>query len=325
MAILTGTLEEDEIGGTLQSDLILALSGNDTVVGSGGADSIDGGTGNDTLYAGALSNIDDGATDAVNGGAGNDIVYGTAGDMLNGGTGRDTVHLNLASAEEGVTADFRTMTLGVDIGLGELVQLDLPLLTGTLGGFEVVASVKGSAFADEFVIANVGRAGANVDAGGGDDSIKTSGGNDVLDGGSGADRLNAGGGRDNVDGGNGDDTLMGAAGMDVLTGGVGADRFIFDADDSGATRNRADRVTDFSQNQGDRIVLSNLDAIVSTEEVDGFTFIGDGRFSGAAGELRFSQIDGNTFIAGDTNGDRVSDFVIQLDGLVDLTAADFRI
>ena len=325
MAILTGTFEDDEIGGTLQSDLILALSGNDTVIGGGGADSIDGGTGNDTLYAGALSNIDDGATDAVNGGAGDDIIYGTAGDMLNGGTGRDIVHLNLASADEGVTADFRTMTLGVDIGLGGLIQLDLPLLTGTLGGFEVVASVKGSAFADEFIIANVGRAGANVDAGGGDDSIKTSGGDDVLAGGNGADRLNAGGGRDHLDGGNGNDNLMGGAGIDVLTGGVGADRFIFDEDHTGATRARADRITDFSQNEGDRVVLSNLDAIVSSDADDAFTFIGEARFSGEAGELRFSQIDGNTFISGDTNGDKVSDFVIQIDGLVDLSAGDFKL
>lgn len=361
MAILTGTFGDDEIGGTLQSDLILALAGNDVVFGGGGADSIDGGTGNDTLYAGAENNIDDGDADVVNGGAGDDIIYGSAGDMLNGGTGRDTVYLDLSSANEGINADFRPMTLGLDLGLGDLIQIDLPLLTGTLGGFEIVAEVKGSAFADEFIIANVARIGARVDAGDGNDFVRTSNGNDTIQGGIGDDRLTAGGGNDRLDGGSGRDVLVGNAGkdemsggadndrlsgggsedqldggagddiliggrrMDVLTGGEGADRFVFSEGDSGRGRASADRITDFSKADGDRIILANVDAIAGTDEVEAFTFIGNSRFSGTAGELRFSHVGGETFVTADTDGDKLADFTLRLDGLIDFTAVDFRV
>lgn len=325
MAILTGTLGNDEVGGTLQSDLILALAGDDFVTGADGADTIDGGSGNDALYASTQSNYDDGVMDIINGGAGNDVIYGAVGDSLDGGTGRDTLYLNLASASEGVEADFREMTIGVDLGLGGLVRLELPLLTGTLGNFEVVAEVRGSAFADELFIANVGGVGTKVDAGGGDDFVRSSGGSDVLIGGAGNDRLSASGGRDVMDGGAGDDTLIAGGSLDVVTGGNGADRFIFEVDHSGAGRNTADRITDFSQAEGDRIHLGSIDHVPGTPENERLTFLGDARFTGTAGELRFNQLNGNTFVSADLDGDGQSDFVLQLDGLVTLTAADFQL
>ena len=52
-------------------------------------------------------------------------------------------------------------------------------------------------------------------------------------------------------------------------------------------------------------------------------FIGAAAFSGAAGQLRFEQVNGSTFVSGDVNGDRVGDFLIQLEGLVPLTSSDF--
>ena len=38
-------------------------------------------------------------------------------------------------------------------------------------------------------------------------------------------------------------------------------------------------------------------------------------FSHTAGELRYEQISGNTYIEGDTNGDGIADFMIRADGL----------
>jgi hypothetical protein len=55
----------------------------------------------------------------------------------------------------------------------------------------------------------------------------------------------------------------------------------------------------------------------------GFTFLGAGAFTGTAGQLRYEQISGDTFVTGDTNGDGVADFMIRLDGLHTLRSGDF--
>ena len=70
---------------------------------------------------------------------------------------------------------------------------------------------------------------------------------------------------ENVSGGNsaanelsgeaGNDLLDGGAGRDLLTGGSGADRFRF-ATAGGFGTAQADRITDFSRSEGDRIELS---------------------------------------------------------------------
>jgi hypothetical protein len=56
-----------------------------------------------------------------------------------------------------------------------------------------------------------------------------------------------------------------------------------------------------------------------------FAFIGTGAFTGAAGQLRYQQISGNTYVMGDTDGDGDADFWIRLDGLHNLQAGDFII
>ena len=54
-----------------------------------------------------------------------------------------------------------------------------------------------------------------------------------------------------------------------------------------------------------------------------FTFLGTGAFTGVAGQLRYEQVSGNTFISGDTNGDGVADFMIRVDGVHSLGSDDF--
>jgi hypothetical protein len=54
-----------------------------------------------------------------------------------------------------------------------------------------------------------------------------------------------------------------------------------------------------------------------------FSFIGTGAFSNTAGQLRYEQISGNTYVEGDTNGDGVADFMIRFDGLHALVSGDF--
>ena len=90
-----------------------------------------------------------------------------------------------------------------------------------------------------------------------------------------------------------------------------------------ATRNGADIITDFSRAEGDRINLRQVDANADVGGDQNFAFIGDAAFSGAAGELRYAHAQGNTYIEGDTNGDGSADFMIRLDGMHVVDAADF--
>ena len=70
-----------------------------------------------------------------------------------------------------------------------------------------------------------------------------------------ANELRGGAGDDNLDGQAGNDLLDGGDGRDVLTGGLGADRFRFATAGAFGTA-QADRITDFSRSEGDKIELS---------------------------------------------------------------------
>ena len=114
-------------------------------------------------------------------------------------------------------------------------------------------------------------------------------------------------------------------GVDFLNGGTGADRFyFFELGDTGNTNATADRIGDLSQAQGDIIDLSQMDAVAGGAN-NAFTFIGSAAFSNVAGQLRYQQISGTTYVQGDIDGNGVGDFVIRIDGAVTLTAGDFAL
>ncbi len=127
-----------------------------------------------------------------------------------------------------------------------------------------------------------------------------------------------------LQGAGGGDTLDGGGDQDVCTGGTGADAFVFqDGDFAGLETSTCDAITDFSQAQGDLIDLSGVDADTSLAGDQGLAFIGGAAFTNVAGELRFEQVDGNTYLQGDTDGDSIADFMIRLDGLHTLASNDF--
>ncbi|WP_395674865.1 calcium-binding protein [Inquilinus sp.] len=193
--------------------------------------------------------------------------------------------------------------------------------------------------------------------GSGSDLLRGGAGGDRLDGGAGADLVSYFGtaaavtvnlatgkglggeaqadiylGIENVSGGKGADTIIGSAGAnalngfenrDVLTGGGGADRFVVNAASHSAVGANADRITDFSRAQGEKIDLSGIDASTVAAGNQAFSFIGPALYHHVAGELRFAVAGGDTTIAGDINGDGTSDFHIVLAGAIALTAADF--
>ena len=146
---------------------------------------------------------------------------------------------------------------------------------------------------------------------------------DTIYGLGGNDQLFGGGDDDIIDGGAGNDQIDGGRGNDLLTGGSGADRFIFsDTTSDGAW---PDRITDFSQQQNDRIDLGAIDANLSRSGDQSFKFIGTSGFTGVAGQLSYSQHDGLTVVTGDVDGDGLADFRIEIVGTIDLKGSDFSL
>lgn len=159
--------------------------------------------------------------------------------------------------------------------------------------------------------------------GDGNEIISASTGNDYLEGDGGADRLNGGAGNDVLYGDSGNDIVRGGAGTDDLYGGSGADRFVFaNGEFGGMSQSTADYIGDFHHSEGDRIDLRLVDAIAGGTD-NAFTFVGCHSFSQVAGELRYFESGGETFVQGDTNGDGQADFLIMLAGSHELVAADF--
>jgi Ca2+-binding RTX toxin-like protein len=307
-------------GGDAQGDI---LTGIDDAIGS---------SFNDILTSSGASTLW--------GGGGNDVLRGGAGiDKLFGGAGADTA--SYYASASGVMISIGTGTGGDALG-DQLNSIEN--LTGSNVGGDILTGGGGA---------------ANVLSGwGGDDQLVGAGGADRLDGGVGTDAASyfdsdaavtvnlaagtASGGSaqgdilisiENLNGSSLNDTLTGNGavnalrgwvGRDMLTGGGGADSFVYAAISESAVGANADRITDFSHAQGDRIDLSLLDANGTAPGNGIFSFIGSGLYTGVAGQLRCAVTSpGVTTVAGDVNGDKVSDFHITLTGNLTLVASDF--
>ncbi|MGV3550613.1 cadherin domain-containing protein [Rhizobium sp.] len=137
------------------------------------------------------------------------------------------------------------------------------------------------------------------------------------------DGISGGKGKDVLRGGAGNDTIDGGAGFDKLYGGAGADTFVFEKGDTSNKRSQADTIYDFKTSQGDTIDLSGWDANSKKSGNQDFKFIGNDAFNGKAGELHFVKGKSDTWIEGDTNGDKKADFVIHLDDAMKLKIDHF--
>jgi Ca2+-binding RTX toxin-like protein len=155
----------------------------------------------------------------------------------------------------------------------------------------------------------------------GNDLVQGSDGNDLIAGDAGNDRLFGGLGNDQLDGGADNDLLVGGAGADRLAGGSGRDIFVFTSAELGSSRAGAhDVVTDFTQGS-DLIDISDL--------YDGIRFGGlkSGKLSGAiqngvavdAYKVGYWNNGTTTWIEGDTTGDGIADFAIELSGGIRLS------
>lgn len=286
-----GTIDMDilpanDVIGTSRANSLAGAATSDNYHGLAGSDLIRGGGGNDLIFG------DQGNEEAF-GEDGDDVFVATVGDgadRYNGGAGIDTYDLGRTSA-----------TSSVNLANGTAMS------TETLS--DVLTSIE------------------NVVGGRGNDTITGSNAANRLEGGFGNDKLSGGGGADVLIGGHGNDRLTGGAGRDIVTGDAGNDVFIFGAvNETGRTATTRDVITDFESGV-DRIDLSGMDANTAQAGNQAFTFLATegAAFTGARGQLQWYQeeADNRTIIAGDTNGDRVADFHIELTGLVTPVVSDF--
>lgn len=137
--------------------------------------------------------------------------------------------------------------------------------------------------------------------------------------------LSGGDGNDTLTGGTGADVLSGGVGADLLRGGAGGDLFVFNEGDLTVRRTGTDTIRDFHADEGDRIVLTDIDADTHSADDQAFAFIGTQAFDGIAGELRYEQRGSYALVMGDVNGDGRADFAIQVNGVVALDNADFTL
>jgi Ca2+-binding RTX toxin-like protein len=252
-------------------------------------ENLSGSQGDDHLTGDALANT-------LQGWKGNDEIFGAGGnDTVEGGDGNDNLSGDIGAdvLRGGAGADQLNGGEGSDTVSYYLssIGVTVDLATGTGHG--------------------------------GDAEGDTLTGFEVLSGSQGDDHLTGDALANTLQGWNGSDVLTGGAGKDVLFGGAGADRFVFTTIGDSVYGANADRITDFSHAQGDRIDLSAIDADTGVAGDQAFTFIGVALYSGIAGELRYHSDGVVTTVAGDINGDKVSDFHIQLTGSIGVVAGDF--
>lgn len=270
-------------------------TGNDTFMSEGDAwghsNYVDAGTGNDVLAF-------DTQHSTYLGGDGNDTFYSTSfSNQMDGGNGIDLVSYELTN--NGVVVDL------------------LNDIAGDMGDFTLDERVfniewaRGSNFNDQLQGDNT----AN--------RIEGLNGNDQIWGLTGSDTILAGAGNDTVAGGANNDTITGGAGADDMWGEAGNDRFVFNGlFEMGKTAATRDYIGDFVRN-ADKIDLAAVDAKTTVAGNDAFAWLGNGAFSGVAGQLHQTSEGGNTIISGDVNGDRVADFHIELQGAFTLSSVDF--
>ncbi len=251
----------------------------------GGEDDVTGTASRDVVFG-------DGGGDTLRTGGGHDDLYGGFGaDKLQGGSGNDWIDGGAG----------RDTALYADAVYGVSVDLAATSATGGAGRDTLVGieNVGGSRFADR---------------------LSGNGLSNVLLGDAGADRLTGLGG---------DDFLFGGAGRDIMLGGAGRDHFVFRSIAEAGAATGFDVIGDF-QHGTDTVDLGWIDASRVLAGNSAFLWRGTADFSTSlAGELRVERYNlagttsDYTIVYCDTDGDRASEFMIKLSGLINLTPGDF--
>jgi serralysin len=353
--LMTGTDAANALAGNASNNYISGLAGNDTLTGSAGNDTLLGGDGNDKLRLDVGNDRLDGGngldwveitgpvkvrvdlavTTAQNTGFGMDTLRnmenflgGSGGDVASGTSGENTLHGNVGNdslsgrdghdALSGGSGDDR-----LDGGWGN------DQLFGGDGNDRLVPGgaddlMDGGAGLD-WVIMD-GGSGATVNlslrtaqnTGYGTDTIRNV---ENVEGGSGNDRLKGDVGANKLVGGAGADTITGDAGRDMLFGGIDAvsDVFVFRSAADSAAGSSRDVIHDFVPGV-DALDLGRIDANKAQSGDQTFVFSGA---SPSANGIWVVASGSDLIVRGDTNGDRIADFEVQLLSVSSVTADDF--
>lgn len=349
-----------ENAGTIRGEII--LSGDDNRVKNSGtiSERYIGGDGYDFVFnAGVMSHVvlRDGVNTFTSHGTVNGGVTGGTGTDLIFNSGHINGNVNLGDATVGYanhiqnSGDINGKYIG-GTGYDDVVNsgriMAINLATGATefavqlgGGSNSVENMAGgvifgiTAGAGTTEILNEGLIQTGIKFTGGQNAIHNSGKiAGLIEGGNGVDTI------DNTDGvitglvslRNGNDTYLGgrdaericgAAGLDTLAGRGGADTFIYKSvGESTVADAGRDVILDFTSGS-DKINLFGIDASAAVAGNQNFTFIGAGAFTGVAGELHYSVVNGTTLVSADVNGDKIADFAINLKGAMMLSSADF--
>lgn len=325
---VTGSQGGDVYNGTMFADTVSGNGGSDTLDGGVGADILNGGLGNDlfivdsikdkvieqagqgidtvnasvgfTLSANVevLNLIGNAATAGIGNELANTITGNAANNTLNGAFGADRMIGGLGNDIYLVDNAADKITELAGQGIDQIRSAVATILPANVENLMVIGNADVSAFGNTLNNSLAGNVGANL-----------------LSGGLGDDTINGGAGADTIYGGAG-------AGADRLLGGAGPDVFQFSslADSTFAVVGR-DIISDFAE--GDKVMLSAIDANTAVKGNQAFHFIGGDSFSSAAGEVRFVAKATETFVYSDVNGDGIADFSIRLIGNHILNADDF--
>jgi Ca2+-binding RTX toxin-like protein len=263
-----------------------------TLTGTSGNDLMQASTDDAWIVNGLAGNdtiVTRAGNDLITGGAGNDSIGSGGGDdvIRFSGTGEGFDDIDGGAGNDRIEAGKN----GTKIGLTNVIDVE----TISANGFSTV-TIFGSAAGDLLDFSNTTLIGITA--------IKSGAGNDFVYGSAGSD------------------VIQGGAGADTLRGNGGAD--IFDYDVIAQSRPAArDKILDFETGV-DKIDLTGIDANTAASGNQAFSFLGGSAFTKQAGQLRIDSSDlSKTVILGDTNGDGVADFAIELAGSHQLNGDDF--
>jgi Ca2+-binding RTX toxin-like protein len=324
---LTGNANANVIDGKGGNDIIGGAGGNDTIFGGLGYDTVTGGSGNDVFAFRSAAEVGRGP-------GARDVVTDFA-------QGQDKIDLSAIDANGSLTGnqDFAfvaanngsfTKTAG-EIAWRTDATTNRTIVQGDVNGdglhdFELELKGTVSLKASDFVGLGTSTTAPTAPTAPVSKITGTTGA-DRLDGTAVNNYLDGLAGNDTLNGGAGNDVLYGGLGRDIMSGGTGNDIFQFKSTaEIGSTAYTRDVITDFMRGQ-DKIDLSVIDASSKLSADQAFTFLAadNQAFTHKAGELAW-HIEGaknRTIVQGDTNGDGVHDFEIQLTGQIHLGAGDF--
>ncbi len=322
---LTGNANINATGNEL-ANVLVGNYGANVLDGGAGADSMKGGGGDDTYI---VDNT-------------NDVVIEA------GGSGRDTVksYVSLSLMDKDhVTGTVENLTL---LGAGN-INATGNVMNNVLTGNSGNNNFDGGRGEDR-MIGGLGNDTYKVDSAGDIVDETGGGGNDTVNASisfslenvlgtvenltlTGSSAINAtGNGENNVLTGNiagntlsagaGNDQLIGGKGNDILNGGAGADHFVFDFKPS--AYNNIDRIEDFSESAGDKIVLDHeVFTAIDTANFSAGNFVLGTKALDSNDRLIYDQTTGKLYYDADGSGLGAAVQIATLSNLAALHHDDF--